>query len=858
MARQSIGVGSAPNDGTGDPLRTGGIKLNDMTLELYRSVRFASGTIDALPTILPGKVFATDPFTGQPTLQDFPTLSALGNVPFFNTYAAVQSASISGAGTTTLAILIGGRLTQGDFGGTMLAIYSASAPVHTGYLQSIDGAYWIFKPSFVVSAMFSSVAVAAQAAFLMDVRMILTADQTATITINPLTEASPATDAGRNDYIASAFRWAGRTVGANDSTVEISIIGGAEIRTLGQILVQDVNSAGFSTVPIRVVFPSWTTLTATGIAYNSIVTGSTTAAYARRSGIIAATVKDTAQGSGYTGPSFPVTVTGVGAGTTATAYVTGGAVIACVIDEPGDGWTDGAAATFDFSAGGGTGAAVSTFGDNGYLFNTGLISVVLTVTGTIPANCVVGMPVVLNVNANEDGGALNGSGIVNGVDIANSRVSVWWTAPAGALVSPSAITTATIGFPNTWITATGGWTGLASEGWISGGQGTTLQFVRLALAWNGDSQVYGYKTRQGGIFVGLLGGKLHFFSGPAAIVGFPANQLRCIHMAASYLNNLSMGGGRTGGSGIVWQNSGGTLQIAGGSYGGFRKTALTIGIGANVTLGTIRWGSCSTCLDVVGGVVTYETSTISNATLAVVSTLGGLANGESSANIDRCGHGVEINSGGRVIQDEVNITNPRIAASVARPNMAWNGGYWLSVSSVGLDTILTRRCIIVDGAKVGNTAGWVAGGSGSDAAIARLASLPASQTNSTLVVPIRGLGIGDYIVSWSLSGQLEATSGNTITLNAQLRKLGVAFTGLVDSQILPSMTTIITTADVTISTAATAGTNINASVIVNTTGIVPPNKESVSEGETYYFLITATTGVGNDIKLAAIEVEIGR
>ena len=35
MARQGIGTGSAPNDGTGDTLRAGAAKANDNFSELY-------------------------------------------------------------------------------------------------------------------------------------------------------------------------------------------------------------------------------------------------------------------------------------------------------------------------------------------------------------------------------------------------------------------------------------------------------------------------------------------------------------------------------------------------------------------------------------------------------------------------------------------------------------------------------------------------------------------------------------------------------------------------------------------------------------------------------------------------------
>ena len=38
MAKQSIGLGSSPNDGTGDNLRVGGDKVNDNFNEIYTAL----------------------------------------------------------------------------------------------------------------------------------------------------------------------------------------------------------------------------------------------------------------------------------------------------------------------------------------------------------------------------------------------------------------------------------------------------------------------------------------------------------------------------------------------------------------------------------------------------------------------------------------------------------------------------------------------------------------------------------------------------------------------------------------------------------------------------------------------------
>jgi hypothetical protein len=56
MARQNIGIGAAPNDGTGDTLRVGGDKINDNFIELYLeqittvTPDISGGTIDLAMT----------------------------------------------------------------------------------------------------------------------------------------------------------------------------------------------------------------------------------------------------------------------------------------------------------------------------------------------------------------------------------------------------------------------------------------------------------------------------------------------------------------------------------------------------------------------------------------------------------------------------------------------------------------------------------------------------------------------------------------------------------------------------------------------------------------------------------------
>lgn len=53
MAQQTIDVGTNANDGTGDTLRTAGVKINDNTTELYALIAALEARIDALEVFHP-------------------------------------------------------------------------------------------------------------------------------------------------------------------------------------------------------------------------------------------------------------------------------------------------------------------------------------------------------------------------------------------------------------------------------------------------------------------------------------------------------------------------------------------------------------------------------------------------------------------------------------------------------------------------------------------------------------------------------------------------------------------------------------------------------------------------------------
>ncbi len=146
---------------------------------------------------------------------------------------------------------------------------------------------------------------------------------------------------------------------------------------------------------------------------------------------------------------------------------------------------------------------------------------------------------------------------------------------------------------------------------------------------------------------------------------------------------------------------------------------------------------------------------------------------------------------------------------------------------------VSERSIHNTHAKIGATAGWVV-----DAAddIGLLAACPASQTASTLVVPIAGLKVGDTITAFSVVGQIES-AGGTVTLDADLRKHTAAAADVTDASV-GAITQISETADAIIS--------------AQKTGLA----EVVAADETFYVLLTATTAAATDIALQGVTITV--
>lgn len=135
--------------------------------------------------------------------------------------------------------------------------------------------------------------------------------------------------------------------------------------------------------------------------------------------------------------------------------------------------------------------------------------------------------------------------------------------------------------------------------------------------------------------------------------------------------------------------------------------------------------------------------------------------------------------------------------------------------------------------KAGATGGWVVTGADKG-----LATLPQSQTASTLVIPVF-VEEGDIITAFKITGQVDS-AGGAVTLDADLRKLTPAAGGTADASI-GAIAQVAKTADYLVSDSKTLAA-----------------AETVASGETFYVLVAGTTAGTTDVEVASVEVTVTR
>ena len=136
-------------------------------------------------------------------------------------------------------------------------------------------------------------------------------------------------------------------------------------------------------------------------------------------------------------------------------------------------------------------------------------------------------------------------------------------------------------------------------------------------------------------------------------------------------------------------------------------------------------------------------------------------------------------------------------------------------------------------AKVGTTAGWTIAAAND---LPYVGTLAASQTASTLVLPIDGLHIGDTVTGFTINAQVES-AGGIVLIDADLRAVTNVAAEPTDASI-GGITQQSLTAD--------------TAVAVSKTGLT----EVVTAGKTYYWLITSTTAASTDVILLAPAITV--
>jgi hypothetical protein len=150
-----------------------------------------------------------------------------------------------------------------------------------------------------------------------------------------------------------------------------------------------------------------------------------------------------------------------------------------------------------------------------------------------------------------------------------------------------------------------------------------------------------------------------------------------------------------------------------------------------------------------------------------------------------------------------------------------------------------RRFLVDHRPKVGATAGWVINAANN---VGLVATLPAGETSSTLVIPLDSMEIGDRITGFYPVGQVES-AGNTAALTINLRSITAAAADVVDASV-----------------ATTGAVSLTADTLLGRIGALALDNLDVriADGTSYYFLITGTTAASTDVALQGVMVQVVR
>jgi len=186
-------------------------------------------------------------------------------------------------------------------------------------------------------------------------------------------------------------------------------------------------------------------------------------------------------------------------------------------------------------------------------------------------------------------------------------------------------------------------------------------------------------------------------------------------------------------------------------------------------------------------------------------------------------------------QDELHIGKLKVGNGTAGSTVGDEDAYIegdVEIDGILHDTVQVS-VPIVGQCKVGATAGWVIT-AGTDKLHA---TLPASQTGSTLVCPLPAIPVGAKVTAVAIGGQVESAGGN-VTMTMSFRKQTNAAADNTDAEIATDNVGTLT-----------ADTKITSSEL-GVTG----QTEVIAADEALYVLVTATTAASTDIDLTHLLV----
>ena len=610
---------------------------------------------------------------------------------------------------------------------------------------------------------------------------------------------SGATDTLRGDELEAACGWQATCLCANGTKVKIRTpTGGVSIFgqvNRGYISKDGVNGSAVENNPL---------ILQTGTAV-SLYEISNIAFASKEARVVRISVSN--GGTGWTSAPTVTFTGGGGAGAAATAYISGGVIVAIVVTNGGSGWTS--APTIGFSGGGGSGAVATA------TVNLNVIPTTITLV-TFPSTLTVGQPIgvgglpggVTNprLSSNNDGEWAVGCQKVTAYNSGAKTITFDISSPiATAPTTATVVTNGRCAVPNGWLQINGGYSG--SQTGIEGAFNCNDSIIVFDKAWIiwGDGQEQGLKNAQSGVHSGRYG--LFHCEDYSGIHGFPNCGFRG-NLASGQIQRLYVGSGITGVDGFRTQG-GGHYQITscwmGSNNGG---AALTIADGVYIEAANCNFGAATSGIEISGGALNIQTSTVAGAFYGIQPTRGGqldfvsgtLASPVSTMIIKR-------NNVGLSYTPPFHITGfPTFSSNISanyygQVNSDWDGGVWRDTNSSS------------------SFVHYISDGSGSQ--------------------PVSGSGV-PLLPSWSTGsgtpeGSVYAAKGSFYSRTGtgdQYRKTtaGTSNTGWVEIPVMPTVTPPIWTQSfktsdqsVTSTTTVVDITGLTFSMAANTTYVIRAN-----------------------------------